>query len=100
MSWSASEYLHLVLSANKGVALPAPTLWLLRHAKFRTLAEGDYAPLLDGFDRSMLPWLADFQVQMQDNTLNSLCSAFCPGASQPWPVVKTWSACQTPAHIP
>lgn len=53
----------MVLSANAGDALPAPTLWLLRHAKFRTLADGDYGQLLDDFDRSMVPWLLQFQVR-------------------------------------
>ena len=57
-----AEYLHLVLTANKGVRLPAPTLWLLRHAKFRTLAAGEYGQLTDAFDRSMIPWLLAFQV--------------------------------------
>lgn len=52
----------MVLTA-KGVRLPAPTLWLLRHAKFRTLAAGDYSQLLDDFDRSMVPWLLEFQVR-------------------------------------
>lgn len=56
-------YLHLVLTANKGARLPAPALWLLRHAKFRTLADGDYGQLLDDFDRSMIPWLLEFQVR-------------------------------------
>lgn len=59
-----AEYLHLVLTANRGVRLPAPTLWLLRHSKFRTLAAGDYGQLLDDVDRSMVPWLAEFQVHI------------------------------------
>ena len=59
-----AEYLHLVLTANRGVRLPAPTLWLLRHSKFRTLAAGDYGQLLDDIDRSMVPWLAEFQVRL------------------------------------
>jgi hypothetical protein len=53
-----------VLTGNKGVRLPTPTLWLLRHAKFRTLAAGDYAQLLDDFDRPMIPWLVEFQVHI------------------------------------
>jgi inositol oxygenase len=61
MSWSGAEYLHLVLTSNRGVRLPGPTLWLLRHSKFRTLAAGDYGQLLDDTDRSMVPWLAEFQ---------------------------------------
>ncbi len=63
MTWSAPEYLHLVLTHNKGLHIPAPTLWLLRFAKFRSLGTGSYAHLLDDFDRSMLPWLREFQVQ-------------------------------------
>ena len=63
MSWGAPEYLHLVLSANAGGSIPPPTLWLLRHAKFCTLTHGGYSQLLDDFDRSMLPWLREFQVR-------------------------------------
>ena len=74
-----AEYLHLVLTANRGVQLPAPTLWLLRHSKFRTLAAGDYGQLLDGVDRSMVPWLAEFQVRL------SMLSAVCtPVAHLRW----------------
>ncbi len=62
-SAAGPEYLQMVLSANAGDTLPAPTLWLLRHAKFRTLADGDYGQLLDDFDRSMVPWLLQFQVR-------------------------------------
>jgi hypothetical protein len=79
-----AEYLHLVLTANRGVRLPAPTLWLLRHAKFRTLAAGDYSQLTDAFDRSMTPWLAEFQVRSPHSRLGVLAGHAlghgCPGA--------------------
>ena len=67
MSWGAAEYLHMVLTHNEGLALPPPTLWLVRFAAFRSLGNGAYSHLLDDFDRSMLPWLKQFQVRRRES---------------------------------
>lgn len=84
MTWSAPEYLHLVLTHNKGLHIPAPTLWLLRFAKFRSLGTGSYAHLLDDFDRSMLPWLHEFQVQAaHTGTAHKVNTAPSPRSSMP-----------------
>ncbi|KAK9811675.1 hypothetical protein WJX72_008154 [[Myrmecia] bisecta] len=62
MSWSASEYLYMVLLLNR-TELPPEALFLIRHQKFAALTRpgGAYADLLDADDRHMLPWLQRFQ---------------------------------------
>eukprot|EP00955_Chlamydomonas_euryale_P040906 351841-Chlamydomonas_euryale.AAC.22 len=63
MSWSASEYLYLMLLLND-TRLPPEALFLLRHQRFFSLtnpASGAYRQLLSPSDEEMLPLLASFQ---------------------------------------
>ncbi|EIE21644.1 DUF706-domain-containing protein [Coccomyxa subellipsoidea C-169] len=62
MSWSASEYLYMVLLLNK-TNLPAEALFLIRHQRFHSLNRpgAPYDELLSGSDRLMVPWLARFK---------------------------------------
>ncbi|BDA44886.1 probable inositol oxygenase 1 at C-terminar half [Coccomyxa sp. Obi] len=62
MSWSASEYLYMVLLLNK-TRLPAEALFLIRHQRFHALnrAGTPYDELLSASDRLMVPWLARFK---------------------------------------
>ncbi|GLC39446.1 hypothetical protein PLESTB_001349600 [Pleodorina starrii] len=62
MSWSAPEYLYLVISLNSS-RLPQDALWVLRHAKFLTLTRPHscYLPLCSGDDLRRLPLLRSFQ---------------------------------------
>ncbi|GIL87510.1 hypothetical protein Vretimale_1606 [Volvox reticuliferus] len=62
MSWSAQEYLYLVLMLNR-VLLPQDGLWILRHAKFLSLTRPHscYLPLCSGDDLRRLPLLRSFQ---------------------------------------
>ncbi|KXZ45324.1 hypothetical protein GPECTOR_56g421 [Gonium pectorale] len=62
MSWSAPEYLYLVMLLN-GTSLPQDALWVLRHAKFTSLARPHscYLPLCCVDDLRRLPLLRSFQ---------------------------------------
>ncbi|GIL44031.1 hypothetical protein Vafri_1604 [Volvox africanus] len=62
MSWSAQEYLYLVLMLNR-VPLPPDASWILRHAKFLSLTRPHscYLPLCSGDDLRRLPLLRSFQ---------------------------------------
>jgi Myo-inositol oxygenase len=63
MSWSAAEYLYMVLQLNK-TNLPPEALFLVRYQKFHALTcdGGAYEELLSSHDRDMLPMLKRFQV--------------------------------------
>ena len=61
MSWSAAEYIHMVMQRNH-TALPPEALFVLRFQKAYSLTRGAYAELMDDHDVAMLPWLAAFQV--------------------------------------
>ncbi|KAL0052418.1 hypothetical protein WJX82_001760 [Trebouxia sp. C0006] len=62
MSWSASEYLYLVLLKNK-TALPPVARFVLRYCNFLALTRpGDaYSEFLNSTDHAMMPWLRKFQ---------------------------------------
>jgi inositol oxygenase len=62
MSWSAAEYLYMILAHNR-TALPPEALFLIRYQKFKALLRSGkpYGELLSAFDRSMLPMLERFQ---------------------------------------
>lgn len=60
MTWSASEYLHLVLVLNR-CTLPPQALFVLRYQKFFSLLRGSYKELLNDDDRAHMPWLECFQ---------------------------------------
>eukprot|EP00891_Asterochloris_glomerata_P008150 jgi/Astpho2/8150/Aster-03082 len=63
MSWSAAEYLYMLLVLNR-VKLPPEALFVLRHQKFKALMDsrGAYWQLLSDRDVRMLPWLEAFQL--------------------------------------
>lgn len=62
MSWSASEYLYMVLLLNE-TKLPSEALFLLRYQRFASLTRPNcsYLQLLSPEDEEMLPLLASFQ---------------------------------------
>jgi hypothetical protein len=62
MSWSAAEYLHLVLVLNQ-TRLPREAQFLIRHQRFAAITKHQscYAPLTSGEDKALLPLLAEFQ---------------------------------------
>jgi inositol oxygenase len=62
MSWSAAEYLYLVLIKNRTV-LPPEALFVVRHQKFAALLRPGqpYGELLSPADRAMLPLLKRFR---------------------------------------
>lgn len=62
MSWSAYEYLYLVLLKNK-TKLPPVARFVLRYCNFLALTRpGDaYCEFLDSTDLAMMPWLRKFQ---------------------------------------
>ncbi|KAG2487522.1 hypothetical protein HYH03_013803 [Edaphochlamys debaryana] len=62
MSWSAPEYLYLILLLNRA-PMPEDALWVLRHAKFTTLSRPHscYLPLCSREDMRRLPLLRSFQ---------------------------------------
>ncbi|GAX82146.1 hypothetical protein CEUSTIGMA_g9574.t1 [Chlamydomonas eustigma] len=63
MSWSAAEYLYLMLLLN-GASLPPEALFIIRHQKFYALTEpgsAAYRYLLSPEDEAMLPLLTSFQ---------------------------------------
>ncbi|EFJ43495.1 hypothetical protein VOLCADRAFT_96377 [Volvox carteri f. nagariensis] len=62
MSWSAPEYLYLVLMLNT-THMPQDALWVLRHAKFSSLTRPHscYLPLCSAEDLRRLPLLRSFQ---------------------------------------
>lgn len=62
MSWSAYEYLYLVLLKNK-TALPPVARFVLRYCNFLALTRpGDaYSEFLNSTDLAMMPWLHRFQ---------------------------------------
>ncbi|CAL5229986.1 g13419 [Coccomyxa viridis] len=62
MSWSASEYLYMVLILNR-TRLPPEALFLIRHQRFFALNRpGEpYSELLSESDRLMVPWLSRFR---------------------------------------
>ncbi len=64
MSWSAAEYIHMVMQRNH-TALPPEALFVLRFQKAYSLTRGAYTELMDDYDTAMLPWLAAFQVLPQ-----------------------------------
>ena len=61
MSWSAAEYLYMVLAMNR-TRLPPEALFVLRYQKFAALLRPGrpYGELLSEFDRGMLPTLGAF----------------------------------------
>ncbi|KAL3159754.1 hypothetical protein ABBQ38_010160 [Trebouxia sp. C0009 RCD-2024] len=66
MSWTAHEYLYLILIKNKTV-LPPVARFVLRHCNFLALMRpgNAYSELLSGTDFAMMPWLRKFQVIQQ-----------------------------------
>jgi inositol oxygenase len=62
MSWSAAEYLYLVLVLNQ-TCLPPEALFVLRHQRSFALTRqgGAYRQLMSDADAAALPLLADFQ---------------------------------------
>lgn len=62
MSWSAAEYLYMVLVRNK-VRLPPEALFLIRYQRCAVLLRSGapYSELLSQFDRRCLPWLKRFR---------------------------------------
>ena len=61
MSWSAAEYLYMVLAINR-TRLPPEALFVLRFQKFGALLRPGrpYGELLSDFDAAMLPTLRKF----------------------------------------
>ncbi|DBA73081.1 TPA: hypothetical protein ACH3X2_010020 [Trebouxia sp. C0005] len=74
MSWSAYEYLYLILLKNK-TALPPVALFVLRYCNFLALTRpGDaYSELLNSTDLAMMPWLRKFQA------IQGSCQPGCQG---------------------
>ncbi len=62
MSWSAAEYLYMVLLKNKA-ALPPEALFVVRYHRCAVLLRpgAPYAELLSEADRRCLPWLRRFR---------------------------------------
>ncbi|KAK9831931.1 hypothetical protein WJX81_000298 [Elliptochloris bilobata] len=60
MSWSAAEYLYMVLLLNR-TRLPPEALFILRHQKFAAAERGAYDELMSPSDRALLPWLPRFR---------------------------------------
>ena len=62
MSWSAAEYLYMVLLKNK-VQLPPEALFVIRYHRCAVLLRpgSPYAELLSPADRRCLPWLRRFR---------------------------------------
>lgn len=61
MSWSACEYLYMVLVLN-GTKLPDEALFVLRYQNFHSLlVDGSYSELLSREDYATLPWLERFR---------------------------------------
>lgn len=65
MSWSESEYLHMVLALN-ATALPHEALFLARHQHHGALLRGGYRQFLDARDEASLVWLVRF-AQLQQS---------------------------------
>ena len=61
MSWSAPEYLYMMLALNK-TQLPREALWLLRYQKFHAILKPGrpYHELMGDFDQAMLPRFEKF----------------------------------------
>jgi inositol oxygenase len=60
MSWSAPEYLYMLLVLNE-TQLPEEALFLLRYQRCTSLTRGAYRQLMSDQDRALLPLLASFQ---------------------------------------
>nr|UAD82037.1 myo-inositol oxygenase [Trebouxia lynnae] len=66
MSWTACEYLYLML-VKKKTALPPVARFVLRHYNFLALMRpgNAYTELLSSADFAMMPWLRKFQALQQ-----------------------------------
>eukprot|EP00873_Tetraselmis_striata_P005758 jgi/Tetstr1/426022/TSEL_016368.t1 len=56
LSWSAAEYLYLVLYLN-GTDFPGEALYCIRYQRFDSMVAGAYKPLMSPEDWLWLPWL-------------------------------------------
>lgn len=60
-SWGHDEYLYQVLTEN-GATLPPAALAMVRyHSAYVIHKDGEYQHLLNNHDRTMLPWVRQFQ---------------------------------------
>jgi inositol oxygenase len=84
MSWSAAEYLYLLLLLNN-TSLPNEALFIIRYQKFYSLTKPNsqaYHHLLSKEDKKLLPLLSSFQSLSSYVRLPLLEGAMSPGAQQ------------------
>ena len=62
MSWSGSEYLHMILALN-ATTLPHEALFIARHQRHGALLRGGYRQFLDARDEAALAWLTRYVQQ-------------------------------------